>query len=118
MIMQRKSLITAVITCLFFIVFSNANAQTSFGYYAKETLDAVGASVEQQQKALELQRTYNDKVRATRKDPDLTDTEKEEKVKSIRNERNEKYFELFMPEQQEHLKKLRREFYQDRKSKQ
>lgn len=113
--MKRKFLLTAIITCLFCVAFNNTNAQTSFDYYSKETLDAVGATSEQQQKLKALKLDYDKKIRSTRKDTDLSDEEKKAKVKTYYKDRSTQYFEILTPEQGEHIKRLRKEF-QEKKS--
>lgn len=108
--MKKQFLLTAIFTCLCFIAFNSADAQTSFDYYSKETLDAVGAAPEQQQKLKALKLDYDKKIRAARKDANLSDEEKKEKVKTYYKDRSTEYFEILTAEQGEYIKRLRKEF--------
>lgn len=95
----------------FFLAVGLTNAQTkSFSYYSQETLDAIEASVEQQEKIRTIRKNTNDQIRATKRDSNLTEEEKKEKFKEIYREGGKLYNEVLTSEQIEKLKRLHKEF--------
>lgn len=81
--MKTKFLLSTIITCLFVLTYSPSQAQTkkSFQYYSKETLDAVGASPEQQKEIGKIKKDTDRKINVVRNDDSLTAEEKKQKYK-------------------------------------
>ncbi len=102
-----------IITVFFSVFFtlSLVNAQTqSFSYYSKETLDAIGASVEQQAKIGEIKKNTETRIRAVKRNETLTEEQKKEQYKIIYGEGGKLYNEVLTKEQREKVNEVRKEF--------
>jgi hypothetical protein len=100
--MKKVSLMLFFICSVLF-----ANAQTkSFNYYAQETLDAIGATAEQQTQIKELKKKTDSEIRAVKNDASVADADKKAKYKVIYAEGSATYRKILSEEQNAKLKAL------------